>query len=123
MTEGRLRLDIGGNLLDAALGYLVVFIGLFLLMCVVIAVGKVKERDFDYVLREIRALRAASQGKVLKVIIETCLLTEEEKIAARRPHDPALDLLTDIKGHFSNGGFKGDLINRGGRISFGVLRN
>ena len=41
MTEGRLRLDIGGNLLDAALGYLVVFIGLFLLMCVVIAVGKV----------------------------------------------------------------------------------
>ena len=41
MTEGRLRLDIGGNLLDAALGYLVVYIGLFLLMCVVIAVGKV----------------------------------------------------------------------------------
>ena len=41
MTEGRLRLDIGGNLLDAALGYLVVFIGLFLLMCVVIAVGKI----------------------------------------------------------------------------------
>ena len=41
MTEGRLRLDIGGNLLDAVLGYLVVFIGLFLLMMVVIAVGKV----------------------------------------------------------------------------------
>ena len=32
MTEGRLRLDIGGNLLDAALGYIVVFIGLFLLI-------------------------------------------------------------------------------------------
>ena len=41
MTEGRLRLDIGGNLLDAVLGYVVVFIGLFLLMCVVIAVGKI----------------------------------------------------------------------------------
>ena len=41
MTEGRLRLDIGGNLLDAVLGYLVVFIGLFLLMMVVIIVGKV----------------------------------------------------------------------------------
>ena len=40
-TDGRLRLDIGGNLLDAALGYLVVFIGLTLLMIVVILVGKV----------------------------------------------------------------------------------
>ena len=41
MIEGRLRLDILDNLLDAALGYLVVFIGLTLLMCVVIAVGKI----------------------------------------------------------------------------------
>lgn len=41
VTGGRLRLDIGGNLLDAILGYLVVFIGLTLLMCVVIIVGKI----------------------------------------------------------------------------------
>ena len=41
MTEGRLTLDIGGNLLDAVLGYVVVFIGLTLLMCVIIIVGKV----------------------------------------------------------------------------------
>ena len=40
-TTGRLKLDIGGNLLDAVLGYLVVFIGLSLLMCVVIIVGKI----------------------------------------------------------------------------------
>ncbi len=40
-ANGRLRLDIGGNLLDAVLGYLVVFIGLSLLMCVVIIVGKI----------------------------------------------------------------------------------
>ena len=40
-ADGRLRLDMGGNLLDAALGYLVVFIGLSLLMLVVIIVGKV----------------------------------------------------------------------------------
>ena len=39
--EGRLVLNIGENLLDAALGYLVVFIGLSLLMCVVIIVGKI----------------------------------------------------------------------------------
>lgn len=41
VTDGRLRLDMGGNLLDAALGYLVVFIGLSLLMLVVIIVGKI----------------------------------------------------------------------------------
>ncbi len=40
-TNGRLKLDIGGNLLDAVLGYLVVFIGLTLLMCTVIIVGKI----------------------------------------------------------------------------------
>ena len=40
VTDGRLRLNIGGNLLDAVLGYLVVFIGLTLLMVVVIIVGK-----------------------------------------------------------------------------------
>ena len=41
VVGGRLRLDIGGNLLDAVLGYLVVFIGLTLLMIVVILVGKI----------------------------------------------------------------------------------
>lgn len=46
----------------------------------VIAVGKVKEGDYDYLLSEISALRKASTGKVLKVIVETCLLSEEEKI-------------------------------------------
>ena len=40
-ADGRLRLDIGGNLLDAVLGYLVVFIGLSLLMIVVVLVGKI----------------------------------------------------------------------------------
>ncbi len=46
----------------------------------VIAVGKVKEGDFAYVLNEIKRVRQAAEGKVLKVIVETCLLTEEEKI-------------------------------------------
>ncbi len=40
-ADGRLKLDIGSNLLDAVLGYLVVFIGLTLLMGVVIGVGKI----------------------------------------------------------------------------------
>ena len=40
ITDGRLKLGIGDNLLDAVLGYLVVFIGLTLLMIVVILVGR-----------------------------------------------------------------------------------
>ena len=46
----------------------------------VINVGMLKAKNYDYVLNEIREIRAACEGKVLKVIIETCLLTDEEKI-------------------------------------------
>lgn len=46
----------------------------------VINIGKLKEKDYDYVLKEINAVKSACKGKILKVIIETCLLTEEEKI-------------------------------------------
>lgn len=45
----------------------------------VINLGMVKERDYDRVLEEIQAVKQACGGKVLKVIIETCLLTEDEK--------------------------------------------
>lgn len=40
----------------------------------------VKNKEFDAVLSEIKAVKAACGGKLLKVIIETCYLTEEEKI-------------------------------------------
>lgn len=46
----------------------------------VINIGMVKEKDYEGVLEEIRAIKAACGGKLLKVIIEACLLTEEEKI-------------------------------------------
>ena len=46
----------------------------------VINLGFVKEGRFDLVLEEIRRVKEAAQGRVLKVIIETCLLTREEKI-------------------------------------------
>ena len=46
----------------------------------VINITDVKNGDFAAVLAEIKALRALTQGKILKVIIETCYLTEEEKI-------------------------------------------
>lgn len=46
----------------------------------VINLGWVKDRQFDQVAQEIREVKKACGGKLLKVIIETCLLTEEEKI-------------------------------------------
>ena len=46
----------------------------------VINLGWVKDGRWDDVLEEIRAVKAACGGKLLKVIIETCLLTDEEKI-------------------------------------------
>ena len=46
----------------------------------VINIGDVKEGNYTKVLEEIRAIKKACNGKLLKVIIETCLLTDEEKI-------------------------------------------
>ena len=46
----------------------------------VINIGALKAKDYDYVLKDISAVRQSCKGKVLKVIIETCLLTDEEKI-------------------------------------------
>lgn len=46
----------------------------------VINIGAMKAGDYDFVEREIAALREATRGKILKVIVETCYLTEEEKI-------------------------------------------
>ena len=47
----------------------------------VINIGWAKEGKFDAIRDEIAAIKAACKGKLLKVIIETCLLTDEEKIA------------------------------------------
>ncbi len=46
----------------------------------VINLGWVKDGLFDRVEDEIRQIKAACSGRILKVIIETCLLTDEEKI-------------------------------------------
>lgn len=49
----------------------------------VINVGALKGGDLDYVYNDVKAVRDATKGKaLLKVIIETCLLTEEEKVLA-----------------------------------------
>ena len=46
----------------------------------VINIGDLKDKRYDVIEDEIRQIHAACNGKILKVIIETCLLTEDEKI-------------------------------------------
>lgn len=46
----------------------------------VINIGWLKDKKYDELLSEIKAVKSACSGKLLKVIIETCLLTDEEKI-------------------------------------------
>ena len=46
----------------------------------VINIGMLKDKKYDEILKEIDEIKEACDGRVLKVIIETCLLTEEEKI-------------------------------------------
>ena len=70
----------------------------------VINVGWVKEGKFDAVLDEIKQVKAHCCGKLLKVIIETCLLTEEEKIEmCRVVTESGADYIKTSTG-FSTGG-------------------
>ncbi len=46
----------------------------------VINIGDLKDKKYDSILNEIKNIHKACNGKLLKVIIETCLLTDEEKI-------------------------------------------
>ena len=46
----------------------------------VINIGWLKDREYDRLRDEIRQVKAACAGRILKVIIETCLLSEEEKV-------------------------------------------
>ena len=47
----------------------------------VINISRAKDGDWEYITEEIRQIKQACGDKILKVIIETCLLTDEEKIA------------------------------------------
>ena len=70
----------------------------------VINIGDLKYGQEEKVLEEIKAVRAACSGKVLKVIIETCLLTEEEKITmCRLVTEAGADYIKTSTG-FSTGG-------------------
>ncbi|WP_461828708.1 deoxyribose-phosphate aldolase [Aquifex sp.] len=49
---------------------------------VVINISALKSGHYDYVLKELKELRKITEGYILKIIIETCYLTEEEKVKA-----------------------------------------
>jgi deoxyribose-phosphate aldolase len=70
----------------------------------VINIGKAKEHDYEYLYQEMCRIRAAAQGKTLKVILETCYLTDEEKVAVCREATKAkVDFVKTSTG-FGNGG-------------------
>lgn len=70
----------------------------------VINLGMVKEKKFNEVTKEIKAIKEACKDKILKVIIETCLLTEEEKIQmCKCVTDAKADFIKTSTG-FSTGG-------------------
>jgi len=70
----------------------------------VINIGWAKEGKWAEITGEIAAIKAACKGKILKVIIETCLLTDEEKIAlCKCVTDSGADYIKTSTG-FSTGG-------------------
>jgi len=70
----------------------------------VINVGALKDKQYAEVLADIRAVRAVCRNKILKVIIETCLLTDSEKtLACKLAVEAGADFVKTSTG-FSTGG-------------------
>lgn len=70
----------------------------------VINVGALKDKRYDLVLEDIKAVVEASGDKLVKVIIETCLLTDEEKVkACELSKEAGADFVKTSTG-FSTGG-------------------
>jgi len=71
----------------------------------VINIGRLKDRDYEYVKNDIKAVVDAAKGKALtKVIIETCLLTDEEKVTACKLSKEAGANFVKTSTGFSTGG-------------------
>jgi deoxyribose-phosphate aldolase len=76
----------------------------------VINIGRLKDKSYDYILEEIKAVKRACQGKYLKVIIETCLLDMEEKIKmCEIVSDSGADFIKTSTGFFSDGATQEDV--------------
>lgn len=76
----------------------------------VINVGALKDGDDAVVFEDIRAVREACEGRTLKVIIETCLLNEEEKVrACRLAMEAKADFVKTSTGFSTGGATKEDV--------------
>ncbi|HJB16144.1 MAG TPA: deoxyribose-phosphate aldolase [Candidatus Blautia excrementipullorum] len=76
----------------------------------VINIGALKEKNYTYVENEIKALKNAAGNHILKVIIETCLLNEEEKIEmCRCVTNAKADFIKTSTGFSTGGATFGDI--------------
>ncbi len=76
----------------------------------VINVGMLKAGAHDYVREEIKALKNACKDKILKVIIETCLLTDEEKkVCCRLVTEAGADYIKTSTGFSTSGATREDV--------------
>jgi deoxyribose-phosphate aldolase len=77
----------------------------------VINIGALKDKDYDLVKEDIEAVVDAAKGKaIVKVIIETCLLTDEEKIkACEISKEAKADFVKTSTGFSSSGATKEDI--------------
>lgn len=76
----------------------------------VINIGWLKDRQYRLILDEIKAVKNKCDGKILKVIVETCLLTEEEKIKmCEIVSESGADFIKTSTGFSSGGATKEDI--------------
>lgn len=77
----------------------------------VINIGELKAANYDYVKNEIVRIKHACKDKILKVIIETCLLTDEEKkICCRLVSEAKADFIKTSTGFSTAGATRDDII-------------
>lgn len=70
----------------------------------VINIGAIKDKNWDFVRDDIKAVVEASKPAIVKVIIETCLLTDEEKVKACQLSEEAGAAFVKTSTGFSTGG-------------------
>lgn len=87
----------------------------------VINVGWLKDKKYEDILDEINAVKVACGGKLLKVIIETCLLTDEEKIMmCRIVSESDADFIKTSTGFSTGGATKEDIALFAKNVSNGL---
>ena len=87
----------------------------------VINIGDLKDRHYDDILNEIKEIKTVCDGKILKVIIETCLLTDDEKIKmCQIVTDSGADFIKTSTGFSTGGANEADLRLFAAHIGNGV---